>query len=153
MFGSSSALGSWLRMELILARVSCATSLSFSSRRNSTVTVETPSREKEYICLTPAIELIASSIFLDTSRSTLSGEAPGNLVTIETTGISTFGHISTESQRKEKIPRVTSASTMTEAKTGRLMERSERIMNQLPCFRPATIRRSPSLTLKPPRST
>jgi hypothetical protein len=43
--GSSIPLGRMPRMALTLARASWVTSLSFSSRRNSTTTVETPSRE------------------------------------------------------------------------------------------------------------
>jgi hypothetical protein len=96
--------------------------------------------------------LTASSTLLETSRSTLSGPAPGNFVTIERTGISTLGYISTGSQRYEKIPKVTSTRTITVAKIGRRMERSDRIMAQLPCFR-AMMSLSPSLTLKAPLTT
>ncbi len=35
------------------------------------------SSELDWICLTPLIEAICSSIGLTTSRSTVSGEAPG----------------------------------------------------------------------------
>ena len=62
------------------------------------MTVETLSREIERTFFTPAIGLTASSIRLLTSRSTLSGEAPGNFVTIVTTGISTSGNMSTASR-------------------------------------------------------
>ena len=47
MIGSSVPLGRMPRMAFILARASGVTSLIRSSRRNSTTTVDTPSREKE----------------------------------------------------------------------------------------------------------
>jgi hypothetical protein len=61
--------------------------------------VETLSREMEKICFTPATWLTASSIRLDNSLSTVSGDAPGYLVIMEMTGISTLGNISTERRR------------------------------------------------------
>src|SRR5512145_252048 len=80
------------------------------------------------MCLMPEMEFTPSSMRLETSLSTLSGEAPGYFVMMETTGISTFGYISTGSHRYENIPRVTRTRHMTVANTGRLMDRSERIM-------------------------
>ena len=65
---------------------------------------------------------------LVTSRSTVSGEAPGNSVVIDSTGISTSGIMSMASLRNENAPSVTSASIITVAKTGRLIERLERNM-------------------------
>jgi len=56
------------------------------------------------------------------------GETPGYFVMMEITGISTFGYVSTESQRYENIPTVIKTRHMTVANTGRLMERSEIIM-------------------------
>ncbi len=79
-------------------------------------------------CFTPAIGLTASSIRLLTSLSTVSGEAPGYLVTIERMGISTSGYSSIARRLYEKRPSVTRTSIITVAKIGRLMERSERSM-------------------------
>ena len=124
---------------MIFARASCETSLIFTSRLNSTMTDERPSREIELTCLTPAIGLTASSIFRLTSRSTVSGEAPGYSVMIESTGISTSGIMSIGSRRYENRPSVTSVSIITVATTGRLMERFERNMATLP--RPSRRRR------------
>ena len=98
MIGSSIPSGSSPRMAAILARASWAPSFSFTSSWNWTMTVETLSREIERTFFTPAIGLTASSIRLLTSRSTLSGEAPGNFVTMVTTGISTSGNMSTASR-------------------------------------------------------
>ena len=98
MIGSSIPSGSSPRMAAILARASWAPSLSLTSSWNWTMTVETLSREIERTFFTPAIVLTASSIRLLTSRSTLSGEAPGNFVTMVTTGISTSGNMSTASR-------------------------------------------------------
>ena len=75
--------GSWIaagrspRTALILARASCTASLTRTSSWNCAITNETPSSEVEVTCLTPAIGLTASSMRLETSRSTVSGEAPG----------------------------------------------------------------------------
>ena len=77
MIGSSIPWGRSPRMALILARASWEASLILTSRLNSTTTLETLSREVEMTCLTPEMGLTASSIRLVTSRSTVSGEAPG----------------------------------------------------------------------------
>ena len=98
MMGSSIPCGSSPRMAAILARASWDASLIRISSWNCTTTVETLSRDVDITCLTPAIGLTASSIRLLTSRSTLSGEAPGNLVTMVITGISTSGNMSTASR-------------------------------------------------------
>ena len=94
MTGSFIPSGSSRRTALIFARASCETSLTFTSRLNSTMTDDSPSREIELTCFTPAIGFTASSIFLLTSRSTVSGDAPGYSVMIDSTGISTSGIMS-----------------------------------------------------------
>ena len=99
MIGSSIPWGRIPRMALTLARTSWTTSLSFTSRWNMITTLETLSREVDMTCLTPEMGLTASSMRLLTSRSTVSGEEPGNLVTMDTTGISTSGNISMASLR------------------------------------------------------
>ncbi len=126
MTGSLMPAGRSRRIALIFARASCETSLILTSSSNSTTTVEKPSREIDWTCLTPAIGLTASSIFRLTSRSTASGEAPGYSAMIERTGISTDGISSIGSRRAENNPSVTRVSIITVATTGRLMERLER---------------------------
>jgi len=123
MMGSSIPWGRSPRMAPILDRASCEASLILTPSSNSTTTVETPSRDVDVTCLTPEMGLTASSIRLVTSRSTVSGDAPGNTVTMDRTGISTSGNMSMASRRYEKMPKVTRASIMTAANTGRLMDR------------------------------
>ncbi len=77
MIGSSMSAGRSPRMAAIFVRASCAARSVLISSWNSTTTCETPSRDVEPTCRTPAIGLTASSIGRDTSRSTVSGEAPG----------------------------------------------------------------------------
>ena len=126
MTGSFMVSGRSRRMALIFALASCETSLTFTSSSNSTMTDERPSRDTELTCFTPEIELTASSIFRLTSRSTVSGDAPGYSVMIDRTGISTSGIMSMGSRLQENRPTVTRASIITVATTGRLMERFDR---------------------------
>ena len=76
------------RGSLTSSRISVRTSATFSrtssaalrpsmSRLNSMITTELPSYEREYSELMPATVLTASSTFLVTSVSTISGDAPG----------------------------------------------------------------------------
>ena len=66
----------------------------------------------------PAIELTASSIFLLTSLSTISGEAPGYSVVTTTTGKSMLGNWSTLRRWYENRPSTTMASMTIVANTG-----------------------------------
>ena len=66
----------------------------------------------------PAIELTPSSIFLETSLSTISGDAPGYSVLMTTTGKSMLGNWSTLRRWKEKMPSTTRANMTMVAKTG-----------------------------------
>ena len=77
MIGSSIVAGRSPRIAAILVRASCAARSVLTSSWNSTTTCETPSRDVEPTWRTPAIGLTASSMRFDTSRSTVSGEAPG----------------------------------------------------------------------------
>ena len=126
MTGSAMPAGSSRRIVLIFARASCETSLIFTSSSNSAMIVANPSREIDWTCLMPAMELIDSSIFRLTSRSTASGEAPGYSTMMDSTGISTDGIRSMGRRRAEKRPSVTRVSIITVATTGRLMERLDR---------------------------
>ncbi len=77
--GSSISCGRSLRFEEIASRMSCeARSTSFSKSKN-TVKIARPSVELEVVCFPsiPWIAKIASSIGSTTSRSTVSGDAPG----------------------------------------------------------------------------
>ena len=66
----------------------------------------------------PAMELTASSIFLLTSLSTISGEAPGYSVVTTTTGKSMLGNWSTLRRWYENRPSTTMASMTIVANTG-----------------------------------
>jgi hypothetical protein len=98
-----------------------ATSPSFS-RRNATMTWETPSEEFERSSSMPLIVLTASSILSVTSVSTSSGAAPGKRVVTTTVGKSTLGKRSSPSCVKANAPTTVSESVMTVAKTGRRTE-------------------------------
>ena len=75
--GGSMSFGRSSRMASILARTSAWASMILVPRLNCTKMVEYPSVEVEFTCFTPCTGFTASSIFLVTSRSTDSGEAPG----------------------------------------------------------------------------
>ena len=77
MTGGSMSCGRSWRMASILERTSAMASMTLVCNRNSTSTCEKPSFEYEMTFFTPSTEFTASSIFLVTSRSTASGEAPG----------------------------------------------------------------------------
>ena len=74
--GGSMSSGRSCRMASILARTSAWASMTFVPRLNSTMMVENPSVEVDWICLTPSTVFTCSSIFFVTSRSTDSGLAP-----------------------------------------------------------------------------
>ena len=82
------------------------------------MTTALPSLLREVRALTPAIELTASSIFLVTSLSTISGEAPGYAAVTTTTGKSILGNWSTFKRWYEKTPSTTKASITIVANTG-----------------------------------
>ena len=65
------------RTSAIFSRTSSAALRPSTLRLNSMITIELPSYEREYSELMPATVLTASSIFLVTSVSTISGDAPG----------------------------------------------------------------------------
>ncbi len=66
----------------------------------------------------PAVEFTASSIFLLTSLSTISGEAPGYSVVTTTTGKSMLGNWSIFKRWNENRPSTTRASITMVANTG-----------------------------------
>ena len=75
--GSFMSLGNCDRMALILACASCCAVLMLVPSRNSAITIESPSVVVEAICRTPEMVFSDSSMRLVTSRSTVSGDAPG----------------------------------------------------------------------------
>ena len=75
--GSSISRGRSPRIAAILPRTSCEALTAETSSWNSTTMFERPSWEIDSMCLTPSTVLISSSIFFVTSRSTVSGPAPG----------------------------------------------------------------------------
>ena len=100
----------------------------------------------------PAIEFTPSSIFLETSLSTISGDAPGYSAITTTTGKSIFGNWSTCSRCKENMPSTISASIIMVAKTG--LCRLTRV-NHINHFAPPTKRTRVSAGMgpTPPAST
>ena len=77
MIGSSISRGRSPRIAEILPRTSCEALIAETSSWNSTTMFERPSWEIDSMCFTPSTVLISSSIFFVTSRSTVSGPAPG----------------------------------------------------------------------------
>ena len=75
--GSSISRGRSPRMAAILPRTSWEALMAETSSWNSTTMLERPSCEIDSMCFTPSTVLISSSIFFVTSRSTVSGPAPG----------------------------------------------------------------------------
>ena len=75
--GSSISRGRSPRIAEILPRTSWEALIAETSSWNSTTMFERPSWEIDSMCFTPSTVLISSSIFLVTSRSTVSGPAPG----------------------------------------------------------------------------
>ena len=75
--GGSMSLGRSSRMPSILARTSAWASITLVPRLNWTKIIEKPSVDVEFTSFTPCTGFTASSIFLVTSRSTDSGDAPG----------------------------------------------------------------------------
>ena len=75
--GSSISGGRSLRICEMASRMSCVASCRFFAKWNSTVMTPKLSSELDWIFLTPLIAEICSSIGSTTSRSTVSGEAPG----------------------------------------------------------------------------
>ena len=75
--GSSISRGRSPRIAAILPRTSCEALTAETSSWNSTTMFERPSCEIDSMWFTPSTVLISSSIFFVTSRSTVSGPAPG----------------------------------------------------------------------------
>ena len=75
--GSLTSVRSMGRTAATFSRTSSAALRPLMCNWNSMVTIEVPSRLREVSALMPAMLLTLSSIFLLTSDSTISGEAPG----------------------------------------------------------------------------
>ena len=75
--GSSISRGSWPRMAATLPRMSWAATWVELPMWKMTTMFESPSCEVDSMVLTPSTVLTASSMRLVTSRSTVSGLAPG----------------------------------------------------------------------------
>ena len=75
--GSSISGGRSLRIAEILSRISCVATFGSLEKSNSTMMFAKLSSELERIRSMPLMPEMASSIGSTTSRSTMSGEAPG----------------------------------------------------------------------------
>jgi hypothetical protein len=126
--GSSISGGSSFRIAEISSRISCVACCSSFSKTNWTITVPKLSSEDELIWSTPLMPEMASSIRSMTSRSTVSGEAPGYGIAMAITGGCTSGNSSVSSCVRATIPNTTSASIVTTVMTGRLMAKSDMSM-------------------------
>ena len=111
--------------------MSCVASCRFFENTNSTVTTPKLSSDDEEILSTPLMPEIDSSIGSTTSRSTVSGEAPGYGIVTDTIGGETSGNSSVFNLRKANRPNTTSASIATTVTMGRRMAKSE--MNMEAC--------------------
>ena len=92
------------------SRMSCVASCRSLAKMNSTVMTPKLSSALLWIFLTPLIAEICSSIGSMTSRSTVSGEAPGYGTATDTMGGETSGNSSVFSWTSAKMPNTTSAS-------------------------------------------
>ena len=75
--GSSISSGRSLRIDEILSRISCVATFGSFEKSNSTMMFAKLSSELERIRSMPLMPEMASSIGSTTSRSTMSGDAPG----------------------------------------------------------------------------
>ncbi len=75
--GSSMSRGSCRRMRATFPCTSGCIFITSTPRWNCRRTIDEPSVDVEVISFSPSVVLSASSIGLETSRSTTSGEAPG----------------------------------------------------------------------------
>src|SRR3990170_1043482 len=91
-------------------------------------TLDEPSCDVDEISYSPSTVFSAVSIGRAISRSTTSGEAPGYDTDTLITGEVTSWYSSTARRVRETMPSTTSATIIMVAKTGRLMEMSERNM-------------------------
>src|SRR5688572_6090820 len=120
--GCSMVFGSSGSTRLTRSRTSCAPMSASFSRRNATITCDTPSDDVERSSSMPLMVLTASSILSVISVSTSSGAAPGRRVVTTTVGKSTLGKRSRPRRPNENAPTTVSERMMTVAKTGRLTE-------------------------------
>ena len=128
--------GSSPRIAATLPRMSCDALSVGTPMLKLTTMLDSPSCELDSMWRTPSTVLTVSSIFLVTSRSTVSGDAPSYRVVTVTTGNSTSGNRSTFNDRYDVRPSTASAAIIMVAKTGCLMERSLRNMAYDPALAP-----------------
>src|SRR5688572_988640 len=128
MIGSSMFGGSCRRMRAIFAWTSCSAVPISTPRLNIRRTVAVPSMDVEVISLIPCTVLSASSTGFATSRIIDSGDAPGYDVLTMTTGYVMSGYSSIARRLYDTTPSTMSRTIIIVAKTGRLIEISERNM-------------------------
>jgi hypothetical protein len=147
--GSSISCGRSARICDTASRMSCVACCRSFSKLNSTRMVPKPSSDCEVTRSTPLIPAIASSIGSTTSRSTMSGEAPGYGTATLTMGGLTSGNSSVSRFHSANRPNTTSASIVTTVTTGFLMAKSEMNMARSPLpGRGAAPRRAPVRELR-----
>ena len=142
--GSSISSGSSLRISEILSRISWTASAGSLPNSNSAMITPKLSSDCESIFFSPLMLEMPSSIGSIRSRSTWSGEAPGNGSATDTTGGAISGNSSTSSWYSAKVPKTTSASIETTVTMGRLMAKSEMNTSMSPYVQPETGNRMPA---------
>ena len=124
--GSRISTGNLKRTDAMALRTSSAATTRFLSKLKMRMSVALPSAEVERSWSTPEMPCSAFSMRLTTSRSTVSGEAPGYGMLTTRTGCSTSGIWLTRSLERANRPSAISATMMTIIATGRLMLNSDR---------------------------
>ena len=130
--GSPAPSGRLARMRPMASRTSFAASSILRPISNSMTVRLRPRRLCEPMVLmpgTPAIELATSSVM---SVSTICGDAPVYSVDTVTTAASTSGSSRTGIENNDAIPETTTSALATIARTGRRIDRSDRVIPRPP---------------------
>ena len=124
--GGSASSGNSSRMPATRSRMSLAAASTSRSTSNSTVIRERPSSLRDSMNRMPSTPAIRSSTISVIRVSTTFAAAPGYDVSMETIGGSMSGYSRNGRRSKATSPKAINSKLMTEAKTGRLTDRSDR---------------------------
>ena len=128
---SSAACGKRARTRAARSRTSLAAESTLRWETNSTVIWLTSSREMDLMVLMPSIPDKESSSGCVIWLSTTCALAPLYTVRTDTTGASILGYSRTVRRKKEIMPTRIMTKLITVANTGRRIERSDKIMEEL----------------------
>src|SRR3989338_10574655 len=132
--GGSMSLGKDLWTWDIFVCTSWTATSTLRSNSSSTVTVARPWRTEEEMSRTPSREVNDCSTMSTTLDSMTSGAAPCQVRFTEMTGNSTSGNWLTPMPLNPIAPNTIRAAMNIQANTGRLMDRSESVMADIPGF-------------------